>query len=85
MRDSPVIGCNSGSVQTSLQTSVSRLAVRSLISLCLIEGKPPLGLERTCSTENLAPVAQTAYVRVPRWSSMNKLACNQTCFDGDDS
>ena len=26
-----------------------------------------------------------SYVRVPRWSSMNKLACNQTCFDGDES
>ena len=55
MRDSPVIGCNSGSIRTSLQTSVRRLAVRSLISLCLIEGEPPLGQERACSTENLAP------------------------------
>ena len=33
VRNSPVIGCRSGSMQTSLQTSVRRLAVRSLISL----------------------------------------------------
>ena len=55
MSDSPVIGCNSGSVQTSLHTSVRRLAVKSLISLCLIVGNPPLGQESACSTENLAP------------------------------
>ena len=30
-----------GSVQTSLQTFESRLAVRSLISLCQMQGKPP--------------------------------------------
>ena len=49
MRASPVSGCNSGSTQTLLQTSVNRLAVRSLISLCLIDGKPPLGQERAYS------------------------------------
>ena len=32
-------GCNSGSVE---HTSVSSVAVRSLISLSLIEGNPPL-------------------------------------------
>ena len=55
MRTSPVIGCRSGSMQTSLQTSVRRLAVRSLISLCLMDGKPPFGQDRACSTKNLAP------------------------------
>lgn len=39
------------SMQTSPQTSVRRLAVRSRI-FCLIEGKPPLGQERACSTGN---------------------------------
>ena len=46
--DSPVIGCNYGSVQTSLHTSVRRLVVRSLISLCLIVGNPLLGQELEC-------------------------------------
>ena len=36
-------GCNSGSVAPCEQTSVSNLAVRSLILLCLMEGNPPLG------------------------------------------
>ena len=36
-------GCNSGSVATCEHTSVRSLAARSLISLCLIEGNPPLG------------------------------------------
>ena len=49
---SPEIGCRCGSVQTSLHTSDSRLAVRSLISLCLIEGNPPFGQDKACSTEN---------------------------------
>ena len=39
-------GCNSGSVATCEQTSVSNLAVRSLISLCLMEGNPSLGQDR---------------------------------------
>ena len=45
-------GC---SIQTSWHTSIRRLAVRSLISSCLIDGKPPFGQERACSMENLAP------------------------------
>ena len=51
VRNFCVIDCNSGSMQTSPQTSVRRLAVRSRI-FCLIEGKPPLGQERACSTGN---------------------------------
>ena len=39
-------GCNSGSVATCEHTSVRSLAVRSLISLCLIEGNPPLGHDK---------------------------------------
>ena len=50
VRASPVSGCNSGSTQTSLQTSVNRLVVRSLSHLH--------GQERACSTKNLAPQAQ---------------------------
>ena len=57
-RTPPVIGCRSGSMQTSLQTSGRRLAVRFLISLCLMGGKPPLGQNRACCTENLAPHPQ---------------------------
>ncbi len=55
LRCSPVIGCRSGSTHTSLHTFVRRFAVKSLISLCLIDGKPPFGQERACSIENLAP------------------------------
>ncbi len=50
-----VMGCKSGSTLTSWQTSVRTEAVKSLISLCLIIGKAPLGQERACSTENLEP------------------------------
>ena len=39
-------GCSSGSIQTSLHTSVSKLAVRSRISLSLIVGKPPFAQEK---------------------------------------
>ena len=46
-----------GSVHTSLHTSVRRVAVRSHISLCLIDGKPPLAQDRACSTEKEAPQA----------------------------
>ena len=51
-------GCNSGSVATCYQTSVNSLAVRSRISLCLMEGNPPLGQDRACSTEKDDPQAQ---------------------------
>ena len=48
-------GCRVGSVQTSLHTSVRRVAVRSRISLCRMVGKPPLGHDKACSTENFEP------------------------------
>ena len=35
----------------------------SRISLCLIEGKPPFGQERACSTENCVPRSQLTGVR----------------------
>ena len=35
-------GYNSGSVDTCEHTSVNNVAIRSLISLCRIEGNPPL-------------------------------------------
>ena len=57
-RASPVRGWRSGSTETSWQTSVSRSAVISLISLWRIDGKPPRGHERTCSTEKKAPQSQ---------------------------
>ena len=60
MKVSPVTGCSSGSIRTSVQTSYSRLAVRSLILLCLTIGKPPFGYDRTCSTENNFPQSQFA-------------------------
>ena len=37
-----------------------RVAVKFLISLCLIEGKPPLAQDKACSTENVEPQAQLA-------------------------
>ena len=39
-------------MHTSLHTSVRRVAVRSCISLCLIDGNPPLGQDKACLTEN---------------------------------
>ena len=48
-------GCSSGSMRTSLHTSVSKWAVKSQISLCLIVGKPPLAQESACSTVKLLP------------------------------
>ena len=39
-------------------TSVSNLAVRSLMSLCLIDGRAPLGQLKACSTEKLHPQTQ---------------------------
>ena len=53
-----------GSTWTSWHTSVSRFAVISLISLCRMEGNPPRGQERTCSTMKLAPHSQLEGVRV---------------------
>ena len=50
-------GCRPGSMHTSWHTSVSRVAVRLRISLCLIKGNPPLAQDRACSTENLLPQA----------------------------
>ena len=48
MKTSPVRGCRSGSMRTSEQTSVRRFAVGSLISLCLMDGNPPLGHDKAC-------------------------------------
>ena len=39
---SPVSVCRSGSTETSWHTSVNSFAVRSRISLCLMEGNPPV-------------------------------------------
>ena len=44
-----VTSCKSGSIRTSLHTSVSRFVVRSLILLWRMEGKPPHGQYSTCS------------------------------------
>ena len=40
------------------ETSVSSVAVMSLISLCLMEGNLPLAHESTCSTLNCLPQSQ---------------------------
>ena len=40
---SPVKACNGGSIHTLGQTSVNRLAVKSLRSLWCTDGKPPIG------------------------------------------
>ena len=41
-------------MHTSLHTSVRRVAVKSRISLCLIDGKLPLAHDKACSTEKEA-------------------------------
>ena len=55
---SPVIGCSLGSTCTSWHTSVNKVVVKSRMSLCLMEGNPPLGHAKECSIENLAPQGQ---------------------------
>ena len=48
-----------GQVQWRLGAySVSNFAVRSLMSLCLIDGRAPLGQLKACSTEKLQPQTQ---------------------------
>ena len=59
---SPVMGCSVGSMDTLLQTSEMRLAVRSLTSLCRMVGNPPLGQDSACSTEKLVPHVQVVGV-----------------------
>ena len=54
-------GCRSGSVMTSWHTSVSRLAVRSLI-LCRRIGKLPLEQVKAWLTVNLAPHSQSQFL-----------------------
>ena len=51
--------CSLGSMHMSWYTSLSRVAVRLRISLCLIEGNPPLAHNKACSTENLLPQVYT--------------------------
>ena len=58
LNSSPVTGCRHGSVPTAWHTSLRRLAVMSLISLCQIEGKPPLGQLSVWSTVNCVPQMQ---------------------------
>ena len=44
--------------------AVSRVALRLWISLCQIEGRPPLAQDRACSTENLFQQAQVQDISV---------------------
>ena len=57
-------GCRSGFVLTSWHTSVSKLAVRSLISLGPRIGKPPLVQVKAWSIVNLVPHSQFEGVRL---------------------
>ena len=57
-------GYRSGSVLTLWHTSVSKLAVRSLISLRCRIGKPPLGQVKAWSIVNLVPHSQFEGVRL---------------------
>ena len=57
-RDSPESGCRWGSVVIPWQTSVSKVAVISLTSLCLTAGKPPVLQVNACSTLNGFPQLQ---------------------------
>ena len=47
--------CSNVQTCSILNIGGGSVAVKSLISLCHMEGKPPFGQERTCSIENLAP------------------------------
>ena len=58
LRVSPVIGCSAGLIQTLLQTSDSQQPTVSRTLLCQMEGKPPWGQERECSTVKCVPQAQ---------------------------
>ena len=60
-----ITGCSSGSMQTSLHTSESRLALRSRISFCLIVGKPPFAQEIPCST--VIPFPHITFVGEFEW------------------
>ena len=55
---SPVSGCSVGSIATFEQTSVISFAVRSLTSLCRMEGSPPQGQLKACSVEKVEPQTQ---------------------------
>ena len=55
---SPVTGCRLGSFPTPWHTSLSRLAVMLRISLCRIEGKPPLEQLSACSMVKCWPQTQ---------------------------
>ena len=78
---SPVSRSN-GSTETLWDTSVIRLAVMSLISLCRIMGKPPVGQLRACSTLSGFPHRQcegscstpnpTSDMQHPEWHSYAK-------------
>ena len=54
-RASPEMGCRDGSMHRSWQTSVMTLAVKSLSSLCLMVGRPPVGQLRAWSVEKAFP------------------------------
>ena len=54
-KDSPLSGWRWGSMETSWQTSVSKLAKRSRTSLCRIMVNPPVGQESACSMVNKEP------------------------------
>ena len=55
---SPVTGCRLGSVPTLWHTSIRKSAVISRISLWRIDGNPPRGQLKTCSTVNCLLHAQ---------------------------
>ena len=55
IRCSSVIGCRGGSVPTLWQTSLKNSAVMSRSSLWRMEGKPPWGQLKACSTVNCLP------------------------------
>jgi len=56
--------CYSSSTTTCEHTSVNKVAIRSLISLCRIEGSPPLGQDNACSIVKEVPQVQRAGVRL---------------------
>ena len=53
-----VTGCRLGSIPTPWHTSLSRFAVMLRISLCRIEGKPPLEQLSACSMVKCWPQTQ---------------------------
>ena len=76
---SPSSGVSSGSMHTSEHTSASKLAVRSLISLCFIVGNAPLGQLIVCMVNGKGLFAVTLGWEMMGHSSISEVYCISEC------